>query len=139
MLNPIPTGASSSVSLSSEKISNVYFLKQRKVKCSLFLLEWKKIVPIHFQVLFSFSVWIRHSTASLFFLPHSVWIFHYSHPYKRAISASIALHIDVIFHVSMRGVELILLLHHLDLPPPPASAFKGKRDKYACSLVSPLC
>lgn len=60
-------------------------------------------------------------------------------PVAWLFSARVALNVDIIFHVFMRGGGLILLLHHLDLPPPPASTFKGKYDKYACSLVRPLC
>ena len=60
-------------------------------------------------------------------------------PVAWLFSARVAPNVDVIFHVFMRGGGRILLLHHLDLPHPPASTFKGKYDKYACSLVRPLC
>ena len=60
-------------------------------------------------------------------------------PVAWLFSARVAPNADVIFHVFMRGGGRILLPHHLDLPPPPASTFKGRYDKYAYSLVRPLC
>ena len=40
----------------------------------------------------------------------------------------------------MQGGELsVLLLHHLDLPPPLPPTFEGKYHKYVSSLVRPFC
>ena len=145
VLNPIPTDASSSVSSPSQRKSQMSIFSNRERQNALFLFEWNKIVPIHFQVFFlplgldkaldCFSASYPTPCGSF----STVIIIREPLPLAWLFSARVAPNVDVIFHVFMRGGGRILLLHHLDLPHPPASTFKGKYDKYACSLVRPLC